>query len=69
MGVLDFSGGGPVEIGSGVGGLAYAFMLGNRKERDLAKFRCVRVILKQISGFTHLSLVCFLLFGGLASFE
>lgn len=33
------SGGGPVEIGSGVGGLAYAFVLGRRKEDQLVNFR------------------------------
>ena len=39
-GVLDFSGGGPVEIGSGVGGFACAFVLGRRKESQLVNFRC-----------------------------
>lgn len=38
-GVLDYAGGGPVEIGSGVGGLAYAFVLGRRKEDQLVNFR------------------------------
>lgn len=38
-GVLDFAGGGPVEIGSGVGGLAYALALGRRKEKLLINFR------------------------------
>lgn len=38
-GVLDYAGGGPVEIGSGVGGFAYAIALGNRKEKLLLNFR------------------------------
>jgi len=38
-GVLDFAGGGPVEIGSGVGGLALAWVLGRRQERELLNFR------------------------------
>lgn len=38
-GVLDFSGGGPVEIGSGVGGFAYALVLGKRKESQMINFR------------------------------
>jgi Amt family ammonium transporter len=38
-GVLDYAGGGPVEIGSGVGGLAYALALGRRKEQLLINFR------------------------------
>lgn len=38
-GVLDYAGGGPVEIGSGVGGLAYAVILGRRKEDQLVNFR------------------------------
>lgn len=40
-GVMDYAGGGPVEIGSGVGGLAYAVILGRRKEDQLVNFRCV----------------------------
>lgn len=32
-------GGGPVEIGSGVAGLAYAWVLGRRKEKELLNFR------------------------------
>lgn len=31
LGVLDYAGGGPVEIGSGVGALAYSFILGARR--------------------------------------
>lgn len=38
-GVLDYAGGGPVEIGSGVGGFAYAVALGKRKEKLLLNFR------------------------------
>ena len=34
-----FAGGGPVEIGSGVGGLAYAWVLGRRRETELLNFR------------------------------
>lgn len=36
--VLDV-GGGPVEIGSGVSGLAYAWVLGRRQESELLDFR------------------------------
>jgi len=38
-GVVDFAGGGPVEIGSGVSGLAYAWVLGRRGESELLNFR------------------------------
>lgn len=38
-GVFDFAGGGPVEIGSGVGGLAYSWILGRRQEKELLNFR------------------------------
>ncbi|PCH33273.1 ammonium transporter [Wolfiporia cocos MD-104 SS10] len=38
-GVLDYAGGGPVEIGSGVSGLAYSWVLGRRSERELLNFR------------------------------
>ncbi|KZT42778.1 putative ammonium transporter [Sistotremastrum suecicum HHB10207 ss-3] len=38
-GVLDYAGGGPVEIGSGMGGLAYSWVLGRRSERELRNFR------------------------------
>jgi Amt family ammonium transporter len=38
-GVLDFSGGGPVEIGSGFGGLAYSWVLGRRRDIELVNFR------------------------------
>lgn len=36
---LKKSGGGPVEIGSGIGGLAYSWVLGRRHERELLNFR------------------------------
>ncbi|KAI5791970.1 ammonium transporter AmtB-like domain-containing protein [Geopyxis carbonaria] len=38
-GVLDYAGGGPVEIASGVGALAYSFVLGKRQEKMLLNFR------------------------------
>ncbi|CDO56913.1 similar to Saccharomyces cerevisiae YPR138C MEP3 Ammonium permease of high capacity and low affinity [Geotrichum candidum] len=38
-GVLDYAGGGPVEIGSGVGGFGYAIALGRRKDKMLLNFR------------------------------
>ncbi|CCH42823.1 Ammonium transporter MEP3 [Wickerhamomyces ciferrii] len=38
-GVLDYAGGGPVEIGSGVGGFVYSWFLGKRKEKLLINFR------------------------------
>ncbi|KAH3679103.1 hypothetical protein WICPIJ_008711 [Wickerhamomyces pijperi] len=38
-GVLDFAGGGPVEIGSGVGGFVYSAFLGRRHEAMLINFR------------------------------
>jgi Amt family ammonium transporter len=38
-GVLDYAGGGPVEIGSGCGALAYSMVLGRRQERMLINFR------------------------------
>ena len=38
-GVLDYAGGGPVEIGSGIGGLAYSWVLGRRREKELINFR------------------------------
>lgn len=36
---LASPGGGPVEIGSGIGGLAYAWALGRRTEKELINFR------------------------------
>jgi Amt family ammonium transporter len=38
-GVLDYAGGGPVEICSGVSALAYSFMLGPRQTKLLINFR------------------------------
>ncbi len=38
-GVLDYAGGGPVEIGSGVSGFVYSWFLGRRKEKLLINFR------------------------------
>ncbi|EQL32682.1 hypothetical protein RJZ56_001513 [Blastomyces dermatitidis] len=38
-GVLDFAGGGPVEIGSGLSALAYSMVLGRRQERMMLNFR------------------------------
>jgi Amt family ammonium transporter len=50
-GVLDFAGGGPVEIGSGVGGLAYAWVIGRRNERELVNFRPHNVTLVTLGTF------------------
>ncbi|GAW14592.1 hypothetical protein ANO14919_039950 [Xylariales sp. No.14919] len=38
-GVLDYAGGGPVEIGSGMSALAYSWILGRRHERMMLNFR------------------------------
>ena len=38
-GVLDYAGGGPVEIGSGLSALAYSWVLGRRHERMMLNFR------------------------------
>lgn len=38
-GVLDYAGGGPVEIGSGVSGFVYSWFLGRRQEKLLINFR------------------------------
>ena len=38
-GVMDYAGGGPVEIGSGLSALAYSLALGKRQERMMANFR------------------------------
>ncbi|KAF8912945.1 ammonium transporter [Gymnopilus junonius] len=50
-GVLDFAGGGPVEIGSGVAGLAYSWVLGRRDERELLNFRPHNVSLVGLGTF------------------
>ena len=38
-GVLDYAGGGPVEIGSGFSALAYSMVLGRRQEKMMLNFR------------------------------
>jgi Amt family ammonium transporter len=38
-GVLDYAGGGPVEIGSGLSALAYSWILGKRQEKMMLNFR------------------------------
>jgi len=38
-GVLDYAGGAPVEIGSGMSALAYSWVLGRRNERMMMNFR------------------------------
>jgi ammonium transporter, Amt family len=38
-GVMDYAGGGPVEIGSGLSALAYSMVLGRRQERMMLNFR------------------------------
>jgi Amt family ammonium transporter len=38
-GVLDYAGGGPVEIGSGFSALAYSWILGRRNEKMMLNFR------------------------------
>ena len=38
-GVLDYAGGGPVEIGSGMSALAYSMVLGKRHEKMMINFR------------------------------
>ncbi|EIW86366.1 ammonium transporter [Coniophora puteana RWD-64-598 SS2] len=50
-GVLDYAGGGPVEIGSGVGGLAYAWVLGRRHEKELLNFRPHNVSMVNLGTF------------------
>jgi Amt family ammonium transporter len=50
-GVLDYAGGGPVEIGSGVGGLAYAWVLGRRQKEELLNFRPHNVSMVNLGTF------------------
>ncbi|KAF7339983.1 Ammonium transporter [Mycena venus] len=50
-GVLDFAGGGPVEIGSGVGGLALAWVLGHRGKNELLNFRPHNVSIVSLGTF------------------
>lgn len=38
-GVMDYAGGGPVEIGSGLSALAYSWILGRRQEKMMLNFR------------------------------
>ena len=38
-GVMDYAGGGPVEIGSGMSALAYSMVLGRRQEKMMINFR------------------------------
>jgi len=38
-GVMDYAGGGPVEIGSGMSALAYSWILGRREEKMMLNFR------------------------------
>lgn len=38
-GVVDYAGGGPVEIGSGLSALAYSMVLGRRQEKMMLNFR------------------------------
>lgn len=38
-GVMDYAGGGPVEIGSGASALAYSWILGRRQEKMMLNFR------------------------------
>ena len=38
-GVMDYAGGGPVEIGSGLSALAYSLVLGRRQEKMMLNFR------------------------------
>lgn len=50
-GVLDYAGGGPVEIGSGVGGLALSWVLGRRSQSQLLNFRPHNVSLVVLGTF------------------
>ncbi|KAL5635100.1 hypothetical protein ACGC1H_002959 [Rhizoctonia solani] len=50
-GVLDYAGGGPVEIGSGVGGLAFSWVLGRRRQSELMNFRPHNVSLVVLGTF------------------
>ncbi|KAG2050375.1 ammonium transporter [Suillus hirtellus] len=50
-GVFDYAGGGPVEIGSGIGGLAYSWVLGRRQEKELQNFRPYNVSMVNLGTF------------------
>jgi ammonium transporter, Amt family len=51
---LRVPGGGPVEIGSGVGGLAYSWVLGRRQETELLNFRPHNVSMVGLGSTFHL---------------
>ena len=57
-GVMDYAGGGPVEIGSGYSALAYSLVLGRRQEKMMLNFRPHNVSLIVLG-------TCFLWFGWL----
>lgn len=57
-GVLDYAGGGPVEIGSGLSALAYSWVLGRRQEKMMLNFRPHNISLITLG-------TCFLWFGWL----
>jgi Amt family ammonium transporter len=40
---MDYAGGGPVEIGSGMSALAYSMVLGRREEKMMFNFRLYNV--------------------------
>lgn len=48
---MHLLGGGPVEIGSGVSGLAYAWVIGRRQESELRNFRPHNVSLVNLGTF------------------
>jgi Amt family ammonium transporter len=50
-GVLDYAGGGPVEIGSGVAGLAFSWVLGRRGDKELLNFRPHNVSMVNLGTF------------------
>jgi Amt family ammonium transporter len=58
----DLQGGGPVEIGSGVGGLAYAWVLGCRQDKELQNFRPNNVSMVNLG--TFILWFCWLGFNG-----
>ena len=55
----SFLGGGPVEIGSGVAGLAYSWVLGRRNERELLNFRPHNVSLVGLGSELRSTVFCF----------
>ncbi|KAJ7630584.1 ammonium transporter [Roridomyces roridus] len=50
-GILDFAGGGPVELGSGVSGLALAWVMGRRGQNELLNFRPHNVSMVNLGTF------------------